>query len=294
MSPNDKAHGSELSQEEFEFIRKMVYDNIGVNLTQSKKALVVSRLKKRLRELNFTSFKDYLSYLEKAENELDIVFNLITTNVTKFFREPHHFKYLYYNYFDYLQELRQQGKISNTIRAWSSGCSTGEEPYTLGMFLHYYFLNNRRDWKVKILASDINLEVLAKAKKGVYTKDEVAGLPSPLLKRYFKLGTGPNKGILKVKDEVKNLITFKRINLVGEEEYPIKEPFHIIFCRNVFIYFDKETQNRILKNFDKHLVPGGLLCLGHSESINTREPGNENWHLIKHTIYQKDPGNEYE
>ncbi|UMZ75058.1 CheR family methyltransferase [Natranaerofaba carboxydovora] len=283
----ENADKSELSQEEFEFIRKMVYDNIGVNLTQSKKALVVSRLKKRLRELSFTSFKDYLNYLETAEGELDIVFNLITTNVTKFFREPRHFKFLYFNYFKYLEDLREEGSIDNTIRVWSAGCSTGEEPYTLAMFLHYYFKQNRKDWNIKILASDINLEVLKKARNGIYSKDEVMGVPYKLLKRYFHLGTGPNEGKFKVKDEIKSLVSFKRINLAGKEEYPIGDPFHIIFCRNVFIYFDKKTQNRILKNFDNHLIPGGILCLGHSESINVREPGNENWRLLEHTIYQK-------
>lgn len=284
MNYND----SELSPEEFEFIRKMVYDNIGVNLTPSKKALVVSRLKKRLRELSFNTFNEYLGYLERSENELDVMFNLITTNVTKFFREPKHFKFLYFNYFSYLEELRKANKIGNTIRAWSAGCSTGEEAYTLAMFLHYYFIEKRKNWKVKVLASDINNEVLNKAKSGIYTKDEVYGVPNKLLKRYFKLGVGTNEGKFRVKEELKNLITFKRINLAGEKEYPIKEPFQIIFCRNVFIYFDRSTQNRILNNFNNLLIPGGILCLGHSESIDTRKPENQVYKLLEHTIYQKE------
>lgn len=272
-----------LNDEDFFALRSLVYQNIGVNLTDAKRSLVISRLSKRLRELNITVFSDYMNLIKTNSDELEILFNLITTNVTKFFREEHHFNYLTDVYLPNLEQ--QAGSDKKTIRAWSAACSTGEEPYTLAMVLHNYF-EKKKDWKIKILASDINTETLSKAENGIYTKDEVSDIPYNLLTKHFMLGTGENKGLFKVKDELKKLISFKQINLTGNKPFPIGDELNFIFCRNVFIYFDKETQGKVLSRFNDHLSRDGILFLGHSESIHT--PGSKDvWRLIRHTIYEK-------
>lgn len=264
----------------------MIYDSIGVNLTDAKRALTVSRLSKRLRELNLNSISQYLDLVKSDPLELETMFNLITTNVTKFFREPHHFDYLLEHFLPVWESGISDQRAAKSVRIWSAACSTGEEPYTIAMVLHRYF-TGRSGRSAKILASDINTEALKKSKEGLYKRQEVEGIPYDYLTQYFKLGTGMNKGLFRIKDVLKNMINFRRINLSGKEDYPISGELDIIFCRNVFIYFDRETQKRILSRFYKHLKPGGLLCLGHSESINTANSGGERWHLIKHTIYEK-------
>ena len=272
-----------LNDEDFLALRSLVYQSIGVNLTDTKRSLVISRLSKRLRELNITVFGDYMNLIKANSDELEILFNLITTNVTKFFREEHHFNYLTNQYLPNLEQRVGSGK--KAIRAWSAACSTGEEPYTLAMVLHNYF-EKKKDWNIRILASDINTETLSKAESGIYTKDEVSDIPYELLTRYFKLGTGENKGLFKVKDELKKIISFKQINLTGNNPYPIGDELNFIFCRNVFIYFDRDTQSKILARFNDHLSRDGILFLGHSESIHS--PGGKDvWRLIRHTIYEK-------
>ncbi len=275
-----------LTDKEFLAIREMIYNSIGVNLTESKRALTISRLSRRLRELQLKDVSAYLGYVRENPGELDTMFNLITTNVTKFFRENHHYAYLVEEYLPRLEELAAAGLVPRRLRCWSAGCSTGEEPYTIAMVLHRYF-KGHKNWKIQILASDINTETLQKAREGIYSKDEVEGIPYENLKTYFKLGTGPNAGFFKVKDMLRELITFRRINLTSAGEYPVGEALNFIFCRNVFIYFDKETQQRVLKRYHRHLMEGGLLFLGHSESINTVSGNAGRWRLLKHTIYQK-------
>ncbi len=277
----------ELTEDDFQAFRDMIYRSIGVNLTEAKRALTISRLSRRLKELQLQTIGEYLRYVEKNPGELEIMFNLITTNVTKFFRESHHFDFLNQEYLPHLEAMASSDQ-DKQIRAWSAGCSTGEEPYTMAIVLNEFF-SKKKGWKIKILASDINTETLKKAAEGVYSRKEVEGISYPLLKKYFKLGTGSNEGLFKVKDELKRLVTFRRVNLTAEEDFPIKQGLNFIFCRNVFIYFDKETQTRVLRKFNAHLVPGGVLMLGHSESINSTHGNPGNWRLLKHTIYEKIP-----
>ena len=194
----------QLSNEEFDILRKKVYGEIGVNLTDAKKPLTISRLSKRLKELGISTFSQYIKYLEDNQGELEHLFNLITTNVTKFFREEHHFAYLENTFLPWFEEQITQEGLKKEIRVWSAGCSTGEEPYTLAMVLDNYF-QHKKDWNIKILASDINTETLSKASKGIYTDKEVEGIPYNYLTKYFQLGTGPNKGLFKVKDQAKKL-----------------------------------------------------------------------------------------
>ncbi len=276
----------ELSEDEFNAIRRLVYDSIGVNLTDAKRALVVSRLSNRLRELDMNSFSKYIKLLERDKKELNVLFNRITTNVTKFFREDHHFDYLTGVFLPALEASVQKRDTRKKIRAWSAGCATGEEPYTIAMVLDNYF-RGKKGWDIKIMASDINTETLDKAKKGIYTRKEVEGIPYEFLKRYFKMGTGVNEGKFKAKDTLQKLIDFRLVNLTDSKEYPIADSLHFMFCRNVFIYFNKETQQRILGRYYSHLIGGGLLFIGHSESINTAAKEAGSWKLIKHTIYEK-------
>ncbi|MCK8824817.1 CheR family methyltransferase [Fuchsiella alkaliacetigena] len=284
----EKTNKGRLSEAEFERIRRLVYDSIGVNLTDSKKPLIISRLSKRLRKLNLSTFDEYIDFLEKDSAELETMFNLITTNVTKFFREDHHFEYLKHSFLPKLEAEAQRSARKKSLRAWSAGCSTGEEPYSLAIVLKDYFAE-QEDWQISILASDINTEVLREAQEGVYIQKKVEDIPYELLTKYFKLGTGPNQGLFKVKKSLRSLISFKQINLTSPEPYPIGEELDIIFCRNVFIYFNLQTQKRVLKRFYEHLAPGGLLMLGHSEKIDLMDEEAGDWRLVEATIYQRLP-----
>lgn len=277
----------ELSDQEFNVIRRMVYESIGVNLTDAKRMLVVSRLTKRLRNLGLGSFAQYLDFLRQNPAEVATMFNCITTNVTKFFREEQHFAFLRQEYLPRL-EVAAKGQAGKKIRVWSAGCATGEEPYTLAMVFHHFFAG-KNGWDIKILASDVNTETLEKARKGVYSRQEVENVPFELLKKYFKLGTGSNQGYFKIKEVLQSLVEFRRINLTASQDYPISEPLDIVFCRNVFIYFDKETQSKVLQRYHSHLKPKGLLFLGHSESINTTTGLGNNWRQVGHTVYERLP-----
>ncbi len=266
-----------LSNEEFQKLRSFVLRSIGVNLSDAKRALVISRLSKHIRKKGLHSFTQYINIVEQNEQEKEKLFNLITTNVTNFFREVHHFHFLTNEFIPSL--MTKQGKV---VRVWSAACSSGEEPYSIAMTLENALGKTNMDYK--ILASDVNTEMLQKAKAGIYRHEEVKGISYDHLKTFFKLGQGENKGLFKIKENVQKKIVFQRINLVGNERYPIKNKLDIIFCRNVFIYFSKETQKYLLDRFYEQLSPGGILILGHSESI-ANYPNK--WRLIHKTIYKK-------
>lgn len=268
----------EISEELFNHISDLIYQEIGVNLPQKKKAMVNSRLSKRIRKLGLQDFSEYSNYLEDNKEELLHLFNTLTTNVTHFFREEHHFDFLCDNV---LPQIKEQ-KPNKKVRCWSAGCSSGEEAYTLAILLAEFFSNA---WDVKILATDINTEVLTAAKKGIYHQRQVKKVPYDLLKKYFKLGSGENEGLFKAKTKLKNMVQFRRSNL-NQDQYPIKSKLDFIFCRNVFIYFNSDTQNKILNRFHRYLKSGGYLFLGHSESINTDERQNK-WNSVYKTVYQK-------
>jgi chemotaxis protein methyltransferase CheR len=267
-----------LSNDEFLQLRQFVLQSIGVNLTDAKRALVVSRLSKRIKSCGLDTFANYLKLVKANKQEEEILFNLITTNVTKFFREDHHFDYITNEFIPRFKE-----SSAKVVRIWSSACSSGEEPYSIAIALEKA-LKGKRNLDYKVLASDINTEMLKKAKLGIYRREEVEGVPYEDLKMGFKLGQGENAGFLKIKENLQKKIVFQRINLVSEQHYPLKEKVDIIFCRNVFIYFSKETQKQILDRFYECLQQGGLLMLGHSESIPAAEG---KWRLIEKTIYEK-------
>ena len=272
-------NGFQITDQIFEQISNLVYKEIGVHLPDKKKAMVNSRLSKRIRRLGLASFEEYCQYLKNNKAELKSLYNTLTTNVTRFYREDYHFDFLRNTAFPEFK----RGKEKKQIRVWSAGCSTGEEPYTLALELHEFF--DITKWDIKILASDINTDVLDKARKGIYTYQQVREVPYDLLTKCFRLRVDENRKLFKVKEKLKKDVVFRRINLNPRREYPIKSELDFIFCRNVFIYFTQEMREEILTRFYKHLKPGGYLFLGHSESIKNKN--NRRWKPVEKTTYQK-------
>ena len=244
------------TQTEFERIRTLLYQHCGIKLNDSKKFMVYSRLGRRLRATGTTSFEEYLDLIEQDQGkEWEAFINSLTTNLTAFFREPHHFPILK----EHVLNLPKK-----PLRLWCSAASTGEEPYTIAMTMIEAFDSYKPP--VEIIATDIDTNVLAIARAGIYSWDRVEKLPTETLKRYFLKGSGKNAGFVQVRDELRDLISFQPLNLL-DEQWPINGGFDSIFCRNVMIYFDKETQYKILKRFVPMLESHGLLFAGHSESF---------------------------
>lgn len=243
--------------EDFARIRELIYKVAGISLSPTKKDLVYSRLARRLRVRRLSSFSAYIRILESGDSsELEEFINALTTNMTSFFREPHHFPILA-RHIAHLSDRR-------TFSVWSSASSTGEEPYSIAIALVEKF--GRFDIPVRILATDIDTNVLEKAKQGIYPIDQLSKLPVERLKRFFLRGEGENEGLARVKPELKKLVSFMRVNLL-DEQWPLREKFDAIFCRNVMIYFDKPTQYAVLKKMSRCLQPDGLFFAGHSESF---------------------------
>jgi len=255
----DKAREFQFSSRDFEQVRKLIYDHAGISLNLSKEDTVYSRLARRLRATGLTSFGEYLARLESddASEEWQAFVNSLTTNLTSFFREAHHFPML-------AEHVRKQ-RDKHAITLWCSASSTGEEPYSMAMTMLDLFGSSMPP--VKILATDLDTNVLAKAEAGVYPLERLEKLPEDKVKRYFLKGKGAQAGFAKVRPELRNMITFRQLNLL-DKTWPIRGPFDAIFCRNVMIYFDKATQRQILEKFAPMLQADGLLFAGHSESFH--------------------------
>ncbi|MDH5552075.1 MAG: chemotaxis protein CheR, partial [Nitrosomonas sp.] len=248
----------DFSQQDFDRVKKLIYDRAGISLSSSKKNMVYSRLSRRLRATGFKNFREYLLYLDKGDSaEWEEFTNALTTNLTAFFREEHHFPILE----RHVDQRRKQPKI----QIWCSAASTGEEPYSIAMAVVNAFKTFTPP--VHILATDIDTNVLAKAQQGIYSMDRLEKLPKEKLKNFFQKGSGPHAGSARVRPELRNMITFRQLNLLNNN-WPIRGPFDVIFCRNVMIYFDKPTQYQILKKFAPLLASDGLLFAGHSESFH--------------------------
>ncbi len=268
----------EVTDKAFQKFRDLLYQESGIKLSEHKKPLLVSRLSKRLRRLELRSFEDYYDYvLGKGADEGEFVqmLDLLSTNKTDFFREPAHFKFLAEHILPALEDDKK-------IRIWSSACSSGEEPYTIAMTLNDA-ISRPEEWDCKILASDLSTRVLEKAAKGIYAGDRVTGIDLKALRRHFLKGKGENSDKVKVKKHLSDMVVFRRINLMNED-YPIKTPLDLIFCRNVMIYFDQPTQERLVNNFYRYLKPNGFLFIGHSESLQWAESP---FVQVGPTIYQK-------
>jgi chemotaxis protein methyltransferase CheR len=251
-----------IDDESFERLSSFVTREYGIKLPPVKKSMLESRLNKKVKSLGMNSYNEFLDFLfsdQGKQTELLNVIDLITTNKTDFFREPAHFSFLSGHFLpDYINER-------NNLKIWSAGCSTGEEPYTLIMMLEEFKKQNPI-LTYSLLASDISLRVIQSAFNGVYTMDRLAAIPLEMKRSYF-LRSKTNANLARVKQQFRKKIQYKRINLMDTNFGLIKSDYDIIFCRNVLIYFDKPTQEEVIKKFCSHLRPGGLLFLGHSESI---------------------------
>ncbi|MFD2166505.1 CheR family methyltransferase [Thalassotalea euphylliae] len=274
----DRSHT--LNSRDFKFICDYVYDAAGIVLGEAKREMVYRRLTRVVRERKLETFAEYCQILRSnPEGEKTYFINAITTNLTSFYREKHHFDYLLSKEFP---TLLQKNKDSKRLRFWSSASSTGEEPYSLAITAHQAFKHVLSVWDVKILATDIDSNVLAHAKAGIYDSQRIEDVPQHLQKAYFQKGAGANQNKVKVNDTAKSLITFKELNLL--HDWPMNGPFDVIFCRNVIIYFDKPTQQDLFERYYEMLAPGGLLMLGHSENLGQFQQYFEN---VGRTIFRK-------
>jgi chemotaxis protein methyltransferase CheR len=268
-----------LSDDDFQRIRRLVRARLGIALAQSKRELVYGRLSRRLRALKLHDFSAYLQRIESGDaEEMQHFCNAITTHLTSFFRERHHFEFLAQQL---LPALERSNASTRRIRIWSAGCSTGEEPYTIAVVLRREIPDVARQ-DVRILATDIDTDVLAKASRGEYPVESLENIPDPYC-RYFQKSEDADAANITVEREVRSLISFRQLNLL--EPWPFKGPFDAIFCRNVMIYFDGPTKARLIERFTKMVRPGGWLYIGHSESLLGAHPG---LHLEGRTIYRRD------
>lgn len=268
----------EFKRSDFEFIRDLIGDRTGIVLSDHKIDMVYGRLSRRLRQLGLQSFADYLATLESDEQELIEFTNALTTNLTSFFREPHHF--------DYLKNTALPNLIRNRpnkrLRIWSAGCSTGEEPYTIAMTVKET-VGMHSGVDLKILATDLDSNVVDRAKAGIYSADRVNGIDKGRQQKFFRKGRGDqHAGQMKVAAELQNMITFKQLNLM--HDWPMQGQFDVIFCRNVVIYFNKDTQRELFARYASILADDGYLFVGHSESLHKV---SDRFNLIGKTIYHK-------
>ena len=267
------------SDKEFKFISKLVGERTGIVLSDAKRQMVYGRLSRRLRQLKLTKFSDYCDMLTSGhEGELIEFTNAITTNLTAFFRENHHFEHLKETV---LPDLIKKNAHTKRLRIWSAGCSSGEEPYSIAMCVREV-IPKSSGWDVKILATDLDSNMVQRGKDGIYTAERVEGLTPSRMKKWVKKGTGANADKVRMSAELREMITFKELNLM--EGWPIKGPFDFMFCRNVVIYFNKETQRVLFDRYADILRDDAHLYIGHSESLNKV---TDRFKLLGKTIYQK-------
>jgi chemotaxis protein methyltransferase CheR len=273
--------GPVIDDAEFDFIRHVVAQNAGIVLGPNKRQLVQGRLARRLRELGLRSYPQYCEHLRRSgPEELVALINALTTNVTAFFRENHHFEALA-SYM--LPEAMRRNAASRRIRIWSAGCSTGEEAYCVAMAAADVVPS--AGWDFKVLATDIDSEVISFAKQGVYPLDRVASLPTERLRSCFQKGAGLQVGKAIVKAQLRSIVTFRVLNLL--HSWPMHGPFDVIFCRNVMIYFDQPTREKLVSRFAEMLACGGYLCIGHAESLHNQDSPLQ---PVGRTIYRKTGG----
>jgi chemotaxis protein methyltransferase CheR len=257
------------TQAEFARFSEFIIGQCGIKMPPSKKIMLESRLLKRLRALGVPSYGEYYQYIhsESGRGELVYMLDAVTTNKTDFFREPIHFQYLAKTILpEVLSEQEGSKRRDRPLFLWSAGCSTGEEPYTLGMVLSE-FAHQHPALRFSIIATDISTKVLDRARDGIYDEDRIAPLPCELKQRYLLRSKDRGKGLVRIVPELRAAVQFKRLNLM-EESFSFSDPLDVIFCRNVIIYFDRRTQERLISRFCRVLRPDGYLFLGHSESVH--------------------------
>lgn len=282
---NSKPHlPSTLSDKEFQRFSAFIYDHTGIKMPPAKKTMLEARLQKRLKANSMGSFEEYGDYVFSQEGRLTEMIHLIdvvTTNKTDFFREPAHFEYLVKTAIPSIMATRDDLR-REPLRIWSAGCSTGEEPYTLAMVLSDFAVG-RPDFRFSITASDISTRVLQIAHSGIYPEDRTDTISLNFKKKYLTRSREKSRALVRISPELRSKIAFRRINFM-DDDLGIAEKMDIIFCRNVVIYFDKPTQQTLMKKFYKQLRPGGYLFIGHSETLNGLDV---DFKAVASTIYRK-------
>jgi len=273
----------QITDSEFNTLKELVLKTLGIRLSDSKKVLVISRFSSKLRELKINTFQEYISYLNKCAEparEMEDLINRITTNETSFFREFKHFEYMTEVLLPHIQNEKKTLSDSKEMRIWSSACSSGEEPYSIAMTMSEYNEHNPTI-KFKILATDVNTEVLEEAYHGIYDEKNLG--KHVHANKYYKYFDRLSGGKIKVKDNIKSKISFRKLNLM-DQRYPIKEQMDLIFCRNVMIYFSEEMKSHVLKMFHNYLKDTGTLFVGHSENLFMYK---DIYKFQQNTIYSK-------
>jgi chemotaxis protein methyltransferase CheR len=259
-------HDESISTRDFARLCNLIYEKAGIRLGSEKKTMLEVRIKRRLKALDLSSYDQYCNYLfgrDGLKEELVPLIDVVTTNKTDFFREPGHFNFLVEKA---LPELTAREGGGGPLLIWSAGCSTGEEPYTLAIVLSEYGLTHP-GFRFRILATDISTRVLERAEKGVYSRDVVSPVPASLKKKYLMASRDPGSDRVRVVPELRRLIEFRRLNFM-DADYGIAEKADAIFCRNVIIYFDRETQEKVLQKLSRQLVPRGYMFVGHAETLH--------------------------
>lgn len=268
-----------ITDSEFTKLADYIRQNYGINLKKEKKGLVMGRLNNVLFQNNIKSFSDYYDYIlsDSTGDAVATLIDRITTNHTFFMREAEHFHYFRDKVLPYLKETVK----NNDLRIWCAGCSTGEEPYTLAMILDEFFGNGKAVWDTKVLATDISDRALEKARKGIYGSEQIAVLPASWRLKYFKKLDDDNYIIV---DRIQNEVIYRKLNLISAS-FPFRKKFHVIFCRNVMIYFNYRTKQELVNKFYDLTETGGYLFLGHSESLNREET---KYKYIMPAVYRKE------
>jgi chemotaxis protein methyltransferase CheR len=274
-----------LSDREFQRFSGFIYDNIGIKMPPVKKTMLEARLQKRLKATSIASFEEYSDYVFNREGratELIHMIDVVTTNKTDFFREPVHFDYMVKTALPAILQARGD-VLRDPVRVWSAGCSTGEEPYTLAMVLSE-FADGRPGFRAAITASDISSQVLQTAKTAIYPEERTDPIPLNLKKKYLMRSREKSRSLVRISPKLRSLVTFRRINFM-DDDFGISEKMDIIFCRNVVIYFDKQTQQTLMRKFHRQLRPGGFLFIGHSETLSGLDV---DFKPVASTVYRKE------
>lgn len=264
----------QLSSNDFDWVRGEIRTRAGINLSEDKVELVTGRISRRIRALGLDGFASYRRHLESGEDPQEAAefVNVLTTNVTAFFREEHHFERLQ-------AMLRKRSK--RRLRVWSAGCSSGEEPYSIAMTCQAALQDQIEQWDIKILGTDIDTQMVEQARTGIYPVERTDGLKPTRLKLGFQRGRGPRRGSVRVRPEIARHVSFQQLNLM--EPWPFKNKLDVIFCRNVMIYFDRPTCDELFDRYARALSPDGLLFIGHSETVACDHPRLE---LTGQTVYR--------
>jgi chemotaxis protein methyltransferase CheR len=273
-----------LSDREFRAFQRFIYDEVGIRLSDVKRALLVGRLSRRLRELKLDSFGSYLERAQRDAVERVQLFDLISTNETHFFREPKHFDFLEHVLLPRWRAAGVAPNGSRRVRVWSAGCSSGEEPYSLGMLLHHA-LPAEEGWQVEILATDLSTRVLARARAALWPVEKSRDIPQRFLQAYMLKGTESQEGLMKAGPLLRSLVRFEHLNLHAQP-LPVKGPFDLVFCRNVLIYFDALSKAQVIHQLLDRLAPGGHFFIGHAESLNGV---TERVRAVQPTVYTAGP-----